>query len=97
MDLCGFLNKLSVLNFYTKCRKELKVNYDRANPLLDAWMMITEKQRPEFDVQIIKLTLPSQKGQRKSEQYVECFCAGMTEKRIKRIHLLKSGANKIDM
>lgn len=62
MDLCGFLNKLSVLNFYTKCRKELKVNYDRANPLLDAWMMITEKQRPEFDVQIIKLTLPSQKG-----------------------------------
>ena len=51
MDLCGSLSKLSVLNFDTKYRKELKRNYDRADPLFDAWMTITGKQRPEFDVQ----------------------------------------------
>ena len=51
MDLCGSLSKLSVLNFDTKYRKELKRNYDRADPLFDPWMTITGKQRPEFDVQ----------------------------------------------
>ena len=54
MDLCGSLSKLSILNFHTKYRKELKRNYNRADPLLDAWMTITGKQRPEFDVQIFK-------------------------------------------
>ena len=28
MDLCGSLSKLSVLNFHTKYRKELKGKYD---------------------------------------------------------------------
>ena len=51
MDLCGSLSKLSVLNCDTKYRKELKRNYGRADPLFDAWMTITGKQRPEFDVQ----------------------------------------------
>ena len=59
MDLCGSLSKLSVLNFDTKYRKELKRNYDRADPLFDAWMTITGKQRPEFDVQMFKQNNPS--------------------------------------
>ena len=54
MDLCGSLSKLGVLNFHTNYRKELKGKYDRADPLFDAWMTITGKQRPEFDVQIFK-------------------------------------------
>ena len=33
--------------------------YDRADPLFDAWMTITGKQRPEFDVQIFKQNNPS--------------------------------------
>ena len=57
MDLCGSLSKLSVLNFHTKYRKELKRNCHRADPLLDAW--ITGKQRPEFDVQMFKQNNPS--------------------------------------
>ena len=48
MDLCGSLGKLSVLNFHTKHRQELKRNYGRADPLFDAWMIVTGKQRPEF-------------------------------------------------
>ena len=59
MDSCGFLSKLSVLNFHTKYRKELKRNYDRAEPLFDAWMTITGKQCPEFDVQMFKQNNPS--------------------------------------
>ena len=59
MDSCGSLSKLSVLNFHTKYRKELKRNCDRADPLLDAWMKITGKQRPEFDVQMFKQNNPS--------------------------------------
>ena len=59
MDLCGSLSKLSVLNFDTKYRKELKRNYDRADPLFDAWMTITGKQCPEFDVQMFKQNNPS--------------------------------------
>ena len=59
MDLCGSLSKLSVLNFDTKYRKELKRNYDRADPLFDAWMTITGKQRPEFDGQMFKQNNPS--------------------------------------
>ena len=59
MDLCGSLSKLSVLNFHTKYRKELKGKCDRADPLFDAWMTITGKQRPEFDVQIFKQNNPS--------------------------------------
>ena len=62
MDLCGSLSKLSVLNFDTKYRKELKRNYDRADPLFDAWMTITGKQRPEFDVQMFKKNNPSVSG-----------------------------------
>ena len=54
MDLCGSLNKLNVFNFHTKYQKELKRNYNRADPLFDAWMTITRKQRPEFDVQMFK-------------------------------------------
>ena len=54
MDSFGSLCKLSVLNFHTKYRKKLKRNYDRPDPLLDAWMTITGKQRPEFDVQMLK-------------------------------------------
>ena len=45
---------MSVLNFHTKHGKELKRNYDLADPLLDAWMKITGKQCPEFDVQMFK-------------------------------------------
>ena len=59
MDLCGSLSKLSVLNFDTKYRKELKRNYDRADPLFDAWMTITGKQRAEFDIQMFKQSNPS--------------------------------------
>ena len=59
MDSCGSLSKLSVLNFHTKYRKELKRNYDRAEPLFDAWMTITGKQCPEFDVQMFKQNNPS--------------------------------------
>ena len=59
MDLCGSLSKLSVLNFHTKYRKELKGKYDRADPLFDVWMTITGNQRPEFDVQIFKQNNPS--------------------------------------
>ena len=62
MDLCGSLSKLSVLNFDTKYRKELKRNYDRADPLFDAWMTITGKQRPEFDVQMFKQNKASVSG-----------------------------------
>ena len=42
------------MNFHTTYRKELKRNYDRADPLLDAWITITGKQRPEFEVQVFK-------------------------------------------
>ena len=58
MDLSGSLSKLSVLNFHTKYRKELKGKYDREDPLFDAWMTITGKQRPEFDVQVFKQNNP---------------------------------------
>ena len=54
MDLFSSLTKLSDLNFCTKYRKELKGNYDRVDPLFDAWITITGKQRPEFDVQFFK-------------------------------------------
>ena len=54
MDSCDSLSKLSVLNFHTTYRKEFKRNYDRADPLFDAWITITGKQRPEFEVQIFK-------------------------------------------
>ena len=59
MDLCGSFRKLSVLNFHTKHRKELKRNYDRADPLFDACMAITGKQRPEFHVQIFNQNNPT--------------------------------------
>ena len=59
IDLCGSLSKLSVLNFHTKYRKELKRTYDRADPLFDPWMNITRKQRPEFDVQMFKQNNPT--------------------------------------
>ena len=59
MDLCGSLSKLSVLNFDTKYGKEFKRNYDRADSLFDAWLTITGKQRPEFDVQMFKQNNPS--------------------------------------
>ena len=59
MDSCGSLSKLSVLNFHTKYRKELKWNHDRADPLFDGWMTIVGKQRPEFDVQMFKQNNPS--------------------------------------
>ena len=51
MDSYGSLSQLSVLNFHNKYRKELKRNYNRADPLFDAWMSIMGKQRPQFDVQ----------------------------------------------
>ena len=59
MDLCGYLSNLSVLNFHTKYRKELKGKYERADPLFDASMTIMGKQRPEFDIQIFKQNNPS--------------------------------------
>ena len=59
MDLCGSPSQLSVLNFHTKYRKEIRGKYDRADPLFDAWMTITGKQRPEFEVQIFKQNNPS--------------------------------------
>ena len=62
MDSYGSLSKLSVLNFHNKYRKELKRNYDRADPLFDAWMTITGKQRPEFDVQMFKQNKASVSG-----------------------------------
>ena len=62
MDSYGSLSKMSVLNFYNKYRKELKRNYDRADPLFDAWMTITGKQRPEFDVQMFKQNKASVSG-----------------------------------
>ena len=62
MDSYPSLSKLSVLNFHNKYRKELKRNYDRADPLFDAWMTITGKQRPEFDVQMFKQNKASVSG-----------------------------------
>ena len=59
MDLWGSLGKLSVLNFHTKYRKELKRNYDRADHLFDAWMTITGKHSLEVDVQMFKQNKPS--------------------------------------
>ena len=59
MDSHGSLSKLSALNFHSKYRKELKRNYEREDPLFDAWMTITGKQRPEFDVQMFKQNNPS--------------------------------------
>ena len=62
MDSYASLSKLSVLNFHNKYRKELKRKYDRADPLFDAWMTITGKQRPEFDVQMFKQNNASVSG-----------------------------------
>ena len=62
MDSYVSLSKLSVLNFHNKYRKELKRNYDRADPLFDAWMTITGKQRAEFDVQMFKQNNASMSG-----------------------------------
>ena len=62
MDSYPSLSKLSVLNFHNKYRKELRRNYDRADPLFDAWMTITGKQRPEFDVQMFKQNKASVSG-----------------------------------
>ena len=82
MDLCGFLSKMSILNFHTKYRKELKRNCDQANPLFDAWLTITGKQRPKFHVQMFKQTNPSDTEKvMKSEKNVECICAEFIEKR----------------
>ena len=44
MDLYGSLSKLSVLNFHTKYRKELKRNYDQADTLFDAWLTLQENK-----------------------------------------------------
>ena len=58
MDLCGCLTKMSDLNFCMKYGKELKENYDQADPLFDAWMAIERKQHSEFDLQIFKQNNP---------------------------------------
>ena len=92
MDLCCSLSKLSVLNFDTKYRKELKRNYDRADPLFDAWMTITGKQRPEFDVQMFKQNNPSVSG-KVDEIRAKCvvrLCCIDREEKKKYILNLKS-------
>ena len=64
MDLCGSLSKLSVLNFDTKYWKELKRNYDRADPLFDAWMTITDLITDALNLMFRcsnKITRPCQK------------------------------------
>ena len=58
MDLCGCLTKMSDFNFYMNYGKELKENHDQAELLLDAWMAISGKQHPEFDLQIFKQNNP---------------------------------------
>ena len=58
MDLCGCLTKMSDFNFYMNYGKELKENHDQAELLLDAWMTISGKQHPEFDLQIFKQNNP---------------------------------------
>ena len=62
MDSYASLSKLSVLNFHSKYRKKFKRNYDRADSLFDVWMTITQKQRPEFDVQMFKQNDPPVSG-----------------------------------
>ena len=62
MDSYASLSKLSVLNFHSKYRKKFKRNYDRADSLFDVWMTITQKQRPEFDVQMFKQNNPPVSG-----------------------------------
>ena len=59
MDLCGSFSKLSVMNFHTKYQAKLNGKYHRADPLFDAWIAITGKQCPEFDVEILKQKNPS--------------------------------------
>ena len=87
MDSYGSLSKMSVLNFYNKYRKELKRNYDRADPLFDAWMTNTGKQGPEFDVLMFKENNPTVSGKvdeiRAKWEYVY---AGLIEKRKKGIY-----------
>ena len=92
MDSYGSLSKLSVLNFHNKYRKELKRNYDRADPLFDAWMTITGKQRPEFDVQMFKQNNPSVSG-KVDEIRAKCvvrLCCIDREEKKKYILNLKS-------
>ena len=62
MDSYGSLSKMSILNSHIKYRKELKRNYDLADPLFDAWMINTGKQRPQFDVLTVKQNNPSVSG-----------------------------------
>ena len=59
MDLCGSFSKLSVMNFHTKYQEKLNGKYHRADPLFDAWIAITGKQCPEFDVGTFKQKNPS--------------------------------------
>ena len=59
MDLCGSFSKLSVMNFHTKYQAKLNGKYHRADPSFDAWIAITGKKCPEFDVEIFKQKNPS--------------------------------------
>ena len=81
------LVKLSILNFHTKYRKELKGNSDQADPLFDAWMTITWKQCPEFDVQMFKQNNPamSEKADKIRAKFGVRVCAGWIKKRKKGI------------
>ena len=98
MDLCGCLTKMSDFNFYMNYGKELKENHDQAELLLDAWMAISGKQDPEFDLQIFTQNNPyaSEKVE-ESEQNLDCVFAGLIEKRKQGIYLIKSVAIRIDM
>ena len=59
MDLCGSFSKFSVMNFHTKYQAKLNGKYHRADPSFDAWIAITGKKCPEFDVEIFKQKNPS--------------------------------------
>ena len=61
MDLCGGLQKKSVLGFHNRYHKELKNDYENADPYFDGWMMLIGKQREVFDAELFLRTYPSVK------------------------------------
>ena len=84
MDSHGSRSKLSALNFHSKYRKELKRNYEREDPLSDAWMTITGKQRPEFDAQMFKQNNPFVSGkvdEIRAKCVVRLYCIDREEKK----------------
>ena len=55
----GRLEKLHVLCFHNRYRKELKFGYARADPNFDAWMCVLGKQREQFNAKTLEKKHPS--------------------------------------